>query len=369
MKRHLKRIILTALLSMTASTLAFADDQEINILNWAQYMPPDLIKQFYAETGIRLHQTYFSDGEMLKGMLMAGNSGYDLAVPALVEMDQEIKAGLFYPLDKAQIPNFKNVNPALYKITAEIDPGNRYGIIYTYGTTGIAYNVKLVKQILGTDTVPDSWDLLLSPKYLKKLSRCGVAFLDGPTQVFGITLFYLGLNPNSKNPKDYEKAANYLMTIRPYLTYFDNNLYIPDLASGNICLAMGYSGDVYRAMKTAKESHDGVDIRYFVPKAGGPIWFDMMAIPKHAEHPELAMKFLNFLLEPKVMAEVSNFLGQPNAVPASNPYLIPELSTLPFAPDEAQTKTLFSVHNPSMAMNAIVNRYWFEVRYGIKLNS
>jgi putrescine transport system substrate-binding protein len=353
--------------SLGAKT-ALASDRQITLINWASYMPPEVIQNYKAQTGIDVIQTYYSGADMLKGMLMAGNTQYDLAVPALVDMEQEIQAGLYLPLDKSLIPNLKNVNPDLYKISARIDKGNTYGIIYSYGTTGIAYNIDKIHEILGPDVQIDSWKFLFDPKYLSKLSKCGVSFLDDPTQTLGITLLYLGLDPNTQREEDYQKATQYLMTLRPYLTYFNNDIYMQDMANGNICIAMAYSGDTLRIMQAAKQANDKVHVEYVVPQEGSAIFFDMMVVPKHAAHPEEAMKFINYLLEPKVMAQISNYLGQPNAVPASTPYLIPELNSPRFTPNQSVAPRLVSLHDPTFAMNTFVSNSWFQVRYGVHMN-
>jgi putrescine transport system substrate-binding protein len=347
---------------------ASAHPMDITLINWASYMPPKVIADYKAQTGNQIVQTFYSGADMLKGMLMAGNTQYDLAVPALVDMEQEIQAGLYLPLDKSLIPNLKNVNPDLYKITSRIDKNNTYGIIYSYGTTGIAYNIDKIHQILGKDVTIDSWKFLFDPKYASKLAKCGIGFLDDPTQVFGITLLYLGLDPNSQNPVDFQKATHYLMGLRQYLTYFNNDIYMQDMANGNICISMAYSGDALRIMQAAEQSHDGVHVEYVVPKEGSAIFFDMMVIPAHAAHPKEAMQFLNYLLEPKVMAEISNYLGQPNATPASMPYLIKELNDPKFTPNSNVAPKLVSLHDPSFAMNSIVSNFWFQVRYGINMS-
>lgn len=345
---------------------AFATN--LTLINWAQYMPPKVMNNYYHQTGDQVDQTYYSGSDMLKGMLLAGNTQYDLAVPALVDMQQEIHANLFYPLNKTLIPNLKHTNSALYKITAKIDKGNKYGVIYSYGTTGIGYNVKMVRKVLGPNIKINSWKILFEPKYLKKLQKCGIAFLNSPTQVFGITLHYLGLNPSSQNPADYARATKLLMKIRPYLTYFKNVTYEQDLANGNICIAMAYSGDILKSISTAKAAHDQQHLKYVIPQGGAPIWFDMLVIPKHAAHPKKAMAYINYLLKPKVMAQVSNYLGQPNAVPASKPYLIPVLQLPQYTPSEKTAKHLFVIKDPSLKLNQLISDYWFQVRYGVKIS-
>ncbi len=372
--KPLKKILgLGSILAFTitttlTSTPSYASSSEITMINWASYMPPKVITDYKKSTGTQVLQTFYSGADMLKGMLMAGNTQYDLAVPALVDMEQEIQAGLYMPLDKSLIPNLKNTNPNLYAITNKIDKGNTYGVIYSYGTTGIAYNVDKIHQILGKDVTIDSWDFLFNPKYASKLAKCGIGFLDDPTQTFGITLLYLGLDPNTQNPADFKKATDYLMSIRKYLTYFNNDIYMQDMANGNICIAMAYSGDTLRIMQAAAQAKDNVHVEYVVPKEGSAIFFDMLVVPAHAAHPKEAMKFINYLLEPTVMADVSNYLGQPNAVPASTPYLIKELNSPRFTPNENVAPKLVLLHDPTFAMNAFVSNFWFQVRYGIDMN-
>ncbi len=342
--------------------------KEITLINWASYMPPQVLLDYKTETGVTVLQTFYSGSDMLKGMLMAGNTQYDLAVPTIVDMEQEIKAGLYLPLDKSLIPNLKNINPDLYKVTARIDKDNTYGIIYTYGTTGIVYNIDKIHQILGPEVTIDSWKYLLDPQYLSKLSKCGASLLDDPTEVFGTTLLYLGIDPDTHDPADFKKATDYLMSLRQYLTYFNNDIYMQDMANGNICIAMSYSGDALRAIQAAKQANNGVHVEYVVPEEGSAIFFDMMAVPKHAAHPEEAMKFMNHLLDPSIMAKVSNYLGQPNAVPASTPYLIPELDNPRFTPNQRVAPKLVLLHDPTFEMNTFVSNDWFQVRYGVNMN-
>lgn len=299
---------------------------------------------------------------------MTTNNGYDLVVPSLAEMQQELQAGLFRPLTKSEIPNLKYLDPTLQAKIAKVDPNNNYGIVYSWGTIGIGYNVDMIHKILGPNVNPDDWKYVLDPKYLSKLQQCGVAYIDMPYHVYGITLFYLGLNPNSNRLSDYITATNYLMNIRKYLTYFSNSNYIYDLASGNLCIVMGYSGDVMHAVHFANEVNKGIHIKYVIPKSGAPIWFDMLAIPKNAPHPDATMAFINYLLEPKIAAEQSNFLYQPNPIPASKPYLIPILQDPNVTPTPAIMAKLFEIRIPSGQLSTDMNTMWLQVRYGLKEN-
>ncbi len=366
--KHVIHFIAGCLFCFLAINPAYADDaNQVNFLNWAEYIDPDVITNFQNQTGITINQSFFDGSDMLKAKLMAGGSGYDLTVPALSDMIQEIPAGVFQPLDKSQLPNYKYIDPAIYRIATKVDPGNTYGVVYMYGTTGVSYNPDLIKRELGNDAPVDQWKILFDPKYLSKLQDCGVAFLDEPVQVFGLTLHYLGLDPNSTNPADYYKAADYLMKIRKYLIYFDNNRYITDLAAGNICIAMGYSGDTMRAKANAEQMHAAIQVEYALPKGGAPIWFDMLAIPKNAPHVAATLKFINYLMDPKVAALNSNFLYQPSALINMRQYYDPLLLRTPgMLPDQQETATgLFNVHIPPPALNDLETKLWMQVKYGI----
>lgn len=367
MKKH----IFTCLIGLALGiSTAYADNPNtVNFYNWGEYIEPSLVPTFEKQTGITVNQNYFDSDATLKAKLLTGNTGYDIVVPEGA-FRQEIQAGLFLPIDKSQIPNYKLLSPAIYKKMAQMDPGNIYGIDYSWGTIGIGINVDKVKQILGPNAPVNSWDLLLNPKYLSKLQEngCGISFLDDPVLVYGITLHYLGLNPNSTNPEDYIKATNYLMGIRQYFTYFSNSSYIFDLAGGNLCLSMGYSGDVMRARNFAIQAHNGINISYIIPQGGAPMWFDIMAIPKDAPHPEAAYKFINYLLEPKNQAILSNYLFQPNATPSSGPYLTSIMQDPNVTPPDNVINQLFIVQVPPPKIEELVSKLWLQVRYGIRMN-
>lgn len=337
----------------------------VNFLNWAQYIDPTVVADFQKNTGIEINQSYYDGSDMLQAKLMAGNAGYDVIVPALVDMQDEIHNGLLEPLNKAWLPNLKYRNKALYALTQKIDKGNRYAVIYQYGTTGIAINRQEVQRALGNMPIPkNNWDLLLNPKYLKKVSKCGVSFLDSPTQVYGIVFHYLHLNPNTQKESDYLTATNYLMSIRHYLSYFANTRYETDLASGNICVAMGYSGDTLQAKLWAKEAGDKVDIQFITPKSGVPIWFDMLAIPKGAPHPKAAHKWINYLIGAQTIAKVSNYLQQPNGTITSTPYLDKSLRGGAATPSVSTIQHSFLIHDMTPALKPFVSRLWFKVKYG-----
>ena len=351
-----------------APSLSYAaDNKTLNLMNWAVWIDPTVISGFEAETGINVNQTFFSDQNMLKAKLLAQNNGLDLVIPTLNDMQQEIAMGLFQPLDKSKIPNYKNLSPALMQIAAEVDPGNKYGVIYDWGTMGIGYNVDMIKKILGPDVEIDDWKFVFDPKYLSKLQGCGIAYYDTYSTIYGLTLFYLGRNPNSKNVADFQYATDYLMGIRKYLTYFSNSNYMFDLASGNLCMVLGYSGDVLRAQTYAKEAGKNINIKFVIPKQGTQIVFDMMAIPGDAPHPDTAYKFINYVLEPKQAAKIANYIFAPGAVKGESQYYNDVLQTPVATPSEAFIKQkLFNINLPPPSINQDVNRLWLEVRYGIK---
>lgn len=340
---------------------------QVNFLNWGNYIDQSTLDAFTQQTGITVNQTYYDSAEMQRAKLLANGSAYDLTVPDLVDIPELRAAGLLQPIDKAAIPNLNGRNQALYAKMAEIDPDNRYAVIYTYGTTGLVYNVDMIRKILGQNAPTDSWQLIFNPKYLKKLQSCGVSFLDDQVAILGLTLNYLGLNPNSTNPADFEKAAKYLMTLRPYVMYFNNFNYMNDLASGNVCVAVGYSGDVLTAMETAKQTHSNVHLRYVLPKEGAAVWFDVFTAPKGSPNPQATWQLINFLLQPKVAATNSNLLGQPNGIPASTPYLDKPLQQSAFNPSMEKIKHLILIRRPPEQLKDLIDKLWFQVLYGVAI--
>ncbi len=280
----------------------------VHIYNWSDYIGENTLANFEKATGIKPVYDVFDSNETLEGKLLAGHTGYDVVVPSNHFLGKQIKAGAFQKLDKSLLPNYANLDPALMKRLEKNDPGNQYAVPYLWGTNGIGYNVEKVKAVLGVDKI-DSWAMLFEPENIKKLSSCGVAFLDSADEMLPAVLNYMGLSPNSTNEKDYKLAEEKLLKVRPYVTYFNSSKYISDLANGEICVAAGFSGDIFQAKKRAEEAKKGVDIAYVIPKEGGNLWFDMLAIPKDAGNVKEAHAFINYLLQPEVIAEVSDYVG------------------------------------------------------------
>jgi putrescine transport system substrate-binding protein len=349
-----------------ASPPAPAAGRKLNIYNWSDYIAEDTIPSFESRTGIKVTYDVFDSNEVLEGKLLAGKTGYDLVVPTINFLARQIVAGVFQPLQKDKIPNLANLDPLLMQRVADGDPGNQYAVPYLWGTTGIGYNVAKVKEILGDGAPVDSWDLVLKEENLAKLNKCGVAFLDAPSELYPTVLNYIGKDPNSTNPEDYQgEALELLKKLAPHVTYFHSSKYIDDLAAGEICVVIGWSGDVFQAADAASEAGAGVEVAYSIPKEGALLWFDMLAIPADAANVDEAHAFINHVLDPQVMAGITNFVWYPNAVPASTQYVEEEIRTDESVyPPEATMAKLFLAKVLPADVDRVMNRAWTEVKTG-----
>jgi spermidine/putrescine-binding protein len=283
----------------------------VNIYNWSDYIAEDTLAEFQQASGIKPVYDVFDSNETLEGKLLAGNSGYDVVVPSNHFLSRQIKAGVFQKLDKSRLPHWNNLDPQLLERLQANDPGNQYAVPYLWGTNGIGYNVAKVREVLGIERI-ESWDVLFEPENLAKLKACGVSFMDSADELYPAMLNYMGLAPDSTRIKDYKDAERKLQALRPYITYFHSSRYISDLANGNICIAFGYSGDVFQAISRAEEAGNGIELAYVVPREGGNLWFDMLAIPSDAKNVEQAHAFIDYLLQPQVIADVSEYVGYAN---------------------------------------------------------
>lgn len=309
---------------ITFGTCAYAEERQVNIYNWADYIGDTTLADFRKETNINTVYDVFDANETLEAKLLTGNTGYDIVVPSGHFLPRQIKAGVYAKLDLSKLPNYKNLDSKILKRLEQNDPGNQYAIPYMWGTSGIAYNKDKIKQALGVDHI-DSWAALFDPEVVKKLHRCGVAVMDSPDELFGAVLHFMGKSTSSTDLKDYEDALELMQKIRPYITYFHSSKFISDLANGDICIAMANSGDGFQAMKRATEAHNGARIEYIVPKEGGNLWIDVLAIPADAKHKDEAHAFINFLLEPQNIAKVSDYIGYANPNTAADPMVLKEL--------------------------------------------
>ena len=361
MKLIVTTLFLPAVLA-GAVTQAHAEGNTVKIYNWSDYIGPTTLEDFQKATGIQPTYDVFDSNETLEGKMLTGRSGYDVVVPSNHFLGRQIKAGALQKLDKAQLPNWKNLDPKLMKQLEANDPGNQYAVPYLWGTNGIGYNVDKVKAVLGVDTI-DSWAVLFEPENMKKLQKCGVSYMDSPDEVFPAVLNYMGLSPRSENAKDYDAATEKLKAVRPYITYFHSSKWVSDLANGDICVAFGYSGDVLQAKSRAEEAKNGVNIAYSIPKEGANVWFDMLAIPKDAEHPKEALAFINYLLEPKVIAKVSETVGYANPNPASNALMGKEITENPSIYPTPEVMSRFYISSElKPATLRLMTRKWTDIK-------
>ena len=326
------------------ATARAAEEKILHIYNWSDYIADDTIERFEKETGIKVTYDVYDSNEVLEAKLLAGKSGYDLVVPtASPFMARQIKAKVYRKIDKAKLKNYGNLDKAILEEVANADPGNQYGVPYLWGTTGLGYNVKKVKEALGEKAPVDSLALLFDPENAQKLAPCGISLLDTAQEVFPAALAYLGKNPTSKDPKDMEAAVAVIAKIRPYIKKFHSSQYINDLANGDLCLALGYSGDVFQAESRASEAKNGIELAYSIPKEGAQLGTDMMAIPADAAHPNNAHLFIDYILRPEVIAAITNKVGYPNpnalATDAVNEDIRNDPSIYP--PDEIRAKFYF----------------------------
>ena len=342
-----------------------AAENVVHVYNWSDYIAKDTIANFEKETGIKVVYDVFDSNEVLEAKLLSGRSGYDIVAPTSEFLARQIKAGVFLPLDKASLPNWKHLNPNMLNRLQEHDPKNTYAMPYMWGTTGIGYNPDKVKQVLGAAAPVDSWALVMEPENMKKLAQCGVAFLDSPTEMLPAALSYLGLDPNSQRSADYRKAEETLLKVRPHVRYFHSSRYISDLANGEICVAVGWSGDVFQAADRADEAGNGVKIRYSIPKEGAGVWFDMLAIPRDATNAENAHRFLDYLMKPKVIAAISDYVAYANPNDAATPLLDPAIRNNPgIYPDADTMANLYTFREVSPVLNRTITRSWNRIKSG-----
>ncbi len=361
MKNAIKLAAWTTAISMAATASMAA---EVRIYNWSDYIDESILEDFTKETGIEVTYDVFDSNEVLETKLLAGGTGYDIVVPTGSFLSRQIQAGVFQKLDKSKLPNLKNMWDDVAAQTAKYDPGNEYSINYMWGTTGIGYNVGKAKEILGTDTI-DSWDVIFKPELISKFKDCGVHLLNAPDELIPAALNWMGIDPNTSDPDDLAKAEEALMAIRPYVQKYHSSEYINALANGDICLAVGWSGDVLQARDRADEADNGVEVAYSIPKEGALMWFDQMAIPADAQNVEEAHAFLDYIMRPEVIAKASNYVYYANGNKASMELLEEDLITDPGVyPTEEATKGLYTKLAYDPKTQRVATRLWTKVTTG-----
>ena len=358
------KTIMVALGALMLAAPALAQENVVNVYNWSDYIAEDTIAKFEAETGIKVNYDVFDSNEMVEAKLLAGNSGYDVVVPSGFFLERQVAAGLFQKLDKSKLPNLANMDPAIMAETAAHDPGNEHSVDYMWGTTAIGYNVAKLKERLGDQPV-DSWDVIFKPELVSKAADCGVTLLDAPAEVVATALNYLGLDPNSESGEDLQKAKDLLLSIRPYVRYFNSSQYIDDLGNGEVCLSIGYSGDVFIAQAAAEEAGQGVEVSYVIPKEGALKWFDLFAIPADAPHPDNAHKFIDFMLRPDIAAANSNYVFYASGNQAALELIDPEVKEDPaiYPPAEVLAK-LFPLKAHSPDYDEVLTETWQAIKSG-----
>jgi putrescine transport system substrate-binding protein len=360
------RILLAALAVLILAGPARAEDKLLNIYNWSDYIAPDTVKRFEAETQIKVNYDVYDSNEVLEAKLSAGHSGYDLVVPtASPYLAREAAAGEFLAIDQAKLGNYGNLDPQILASAAIADPGNKFGVPYMWGTTGIGFNAAKVKAILGDAAPVDSLKLLFDPENAKKLAACGIEVLDSAQELFPASLLYAGRDPLGRSDDDLARAVAVMTAIRPYIKKFHSSEYINDLANGDICLAFGYSGDIVQAKSRAADAKNNVEITYSIPKEGAMIWIDMMAIPKDAPHPGNALAFINFILRPEVAAAISNTVAYANPNKLATDMVDEAIRTDPtiYPPDDVR-KRLFFDRPVTPEFERARTRAWTRVKTG-----
>ncbi len=340
-------------------------ERVLNVYNWSDYIDPSVVPAFEKEYGIHVNYDVYDSNEVLETKLLAGSTGYDLVVPSASFLQRQIQAGVFQKLDKALLPNLKNLDPAITHLIEANDPGNQYGVNYLWGTSGVGYNPDKINAALPNAPV-NSFAMFYDPAVVRHFKDCGVSILDAPDEVVGTVLLYLKRNPNSEAPADLQAAERVLLAIRPYVRYINSSKYIQDLANGEICLALGWSGDVEQARVRALQAGNGVKIRYQIAREGAVSFFDMLAIPADAPHPRNAHLFINYLLRPDVAARNSSAEHYATSNAAAYPLIDPTVYDNPgIYPTREELPLLHPNAAHTQAYTRELNRVWTHFKTGL----
>ena len=360
----MKRLLFIMGAFAVALTAAMAQTRTVHVYNWSDYVDPRLLDEFTKETGIKVVYDTYDSNETLEAKLLAGRSGYDIVVPSGTFLQRQIQAGVYQPLNRSRLSNAKFIWPEVDARLAVYDPGNSHSVNYMWFTTGIAFDAAKAKARMGEQPM-DTWDVLFRPEILRKFADCGVYVLDSPEDMFAIALRYLKLNPDSKVPGDVTKASALLQRIRPHVRRFHSSEYINALANGDICLAIGWSGDSFQAKNRAREASNGIDIEYVIPREGTLMSMDNIAIPKDAANVDAAYSFIDFLLRPENAARntiASNFANGVLAAKAMIPTEITANRSI--YPDDEVMKRLFTVSPPDRQTQRTITREWTRIKTG-----
>lgn len=355
-----------ALLILVMALCACGKEQNVvHVFNWSDYVAPDTIAGFEEESGIRVVYDVYDSNEMLEARLIAGASGYDVVFPSARPYAQRhIAAGLYRELDRALLPQHANLDPAILRSLEDVDPGNARVVPYLWGTTGLGYNVAKVRERLG-DVPVDSWSALFDPANAAKLADCGIALLDDEQEGFAAALIHLGRDPNAEGGDGIAAVQQAYAAIAPHIRYFNSSKYLDDLANGEVCLVLGYSGDVLQARDRAVEAGNGVDVAYAIPKEGALRAIDVAAIPAEAPHPRNAHAFVDWLMRPEVIAKITGHVGYPNANPKGTALVDPDVRDDPSIHPPAEVAArLVDARTLSEAESRARVRAWTSIKSG-----
>lgn len=360
--RCLLVLVFTTLLSLASAEAQ--GPRELRIFNWSNYIDEQVLRDFEREHNARIVYDTYDSNEILETRLLAGRSGYDIVVPSGPFLARQIEANVHQRLDRSKLPNLSNMWPDIQRRVAAYDPGNAFSVNYLWGTTGIGINVAKIRERM-PDAPLDSWRLAFDFDTLRRFRDCGIHFLDSAEDFLPSVMRYLGLNPDSKRPQDWEAAANHVQQLRTLVTKFHSSEYIAGLANGDVCLVVGYSGDIFQAQKRAREANAGVEVQYIIPREGAQMWFDQMAIPADAPNPDLAHAFINFLMKPENIARVSNVVSYANGNMASKQLVTPAVRDNPsIYPPDAVMARLFTVSSPDARLQRTITRAWTRAKTG-----
>jgi putrescine transport system substrate-binding protein len=361
-------LVVAALATVVSFGARAEEEKVLNVYNWADYIAEDTIKNFEKETGIKVRYDNFDSNEALHAKLIAGKTGYDVVVPGSHFAKGQIEAGLLMKLDKSKLPNLKNLDPAIQAQLAKMDPGNEHIVDWMWGYTTVGINKDKVAKALGTMPMPENaWDLVFKPEYVSKLKGCGVSFLDTASEILPIALKYIGKDPHSKNADDYKEVATMLKAIRPSVTRFagSGSDYIDQMAKGQICAVVGWSGDIMIAKDKSAKAKKPQNLEVLLPKTGGLLFFDVMAIPKDAKHPENAHKWINYIMKPEVHASLTNAVFYANPNKESLKFVDPKLAKDPAVfPNEAALATMIAPGTPDQATRKLITRTFTNFKAG-----
>lgn len=360
----MKQLYQAVIAGLALVSLAAHAEGELNLYNWSDYVDPSTKEDFSKEYDIKINSSYYDSNETLEAKVLTGHSGYDLVVPSLAFIGDQIKAGAYQPIDKSKIPNYKNINPKFLKMIAEVDPNNTYAVPYFWGNDTLGINVDMVKKALGDTPMPDNvMDLIFKKEYADKLKSCGISMLDTAAEMFPAYLHYIGLNPNTNNPEDVKKAYEGIKLIAPDIKHYSSSGYIDELARGDLCMAFGYGGDLNIAKTRAEENKNGINIKVLMPKEGVALWFDSFAIPKDAKNVDNALRYINWTLDPKIAARNGDYVTYPPASEPAKALMDKKYADDPsiFPPEEIIDKS-FVMLPKSPQIRRLYTRYWQRIK-------